>query len=89
MAVVSHVMQEYKYKGRLVGAFFDEQGFPTALSRRMWEASARHKGAVEERKNKRLSYPDCSTRWSSNSGVPGVCSTPQLLLLRFLGAWQR
>jgi len=62
-------MQEYEYKGRLVGAFFSETGFPTALSRRMWEGTARHKAAIQERKNKKLAYPDCNSRWSSKKGA--------------------
>ena len=65
-------VQEYEYKGRLVGAFFSEDGFPTALSKRMWEGSARHKAAMEERKNKKLGYPDCNSRWSSSKGATEI-----------------
>eukprot|EP00892_Ulva_mutabilis_P005609 jgi/Ulvmu1/341/UM001_0345.1 len=66
-------LKEYEYKGRLVGAFFDEQGLPTALSRRMWEGNSRHKAVLEERKNKKLAYPTCNSRWSAAKGSEVWC----------------
>jgi hypothetical protein len=61
--------QEYTYKGRVVGSFFDENGLPTARLRQVLEGAARHKAAEEERKNKHLAYPSCNTRWSSDTGA--------------------
>lgn len=66
-------MQEYKYVGRVVGAFFSEYGKPTALHQRVMEGTLQHKAAEKERKNKRLAYPNCSSRWSSKAGVLLVC----------------
>jgi hypothetical protein len=66
-------VQEYKYKGRVVGRFFDEQGQPTALHQAVFEGSAAWKASEVERKNKRLAYPTCSSHWSSTQGArPGV-----------------
>lgn len=61
--------QEYMYKGRVIGAFFDEAGLPTMLHRRVMEGNEQHKAAEKERKNKRFAYPNCSSRWSSKSGA--------------------
>lgn len=62
-------LQEYTYKGRVIGAFFDESGVPTALHRRVMEGDMQHQAAEKERKNKRLAYPNCSSRWSSKDGM--------------------
>jgi hypothetical protein len=62
-------VQEYTYKGRVIGSFFDEEGTPTELHQTVMERNAQHLAAEKERKNKRLAYPTCSSRWSSASGA--------------------
>jgi hypothetical protein len=61
-------VQEYTYKGRVIGSFFDEEGIPTELHQAIMERNAQHVAAEKERKNKLLAYPTCSSRWSSESG---------------------
>jgi hypothetical protein len=61
--------QEYTYRGRVVGAFFDEHGLPTAALRAVLEGDARHAVAKKEREGRRLDYPDCNKRWSQTSGA--------------------
>lgn len=62
-------MQEYKYVGRVEGAFFDKYGRPTKMIQRVLEATERHKIAQLKREHEQSKYPPCSTKWSQNEGV--------------------
>jgi hypothetical protein len=66
-------MQDYVYKGKLVGAFYDAEGKPTPLVRELAEGTHRAKIADKERQNRRLENPNCSNRWAQNEGARTDC----------------
>jgi hypothetical protein len=69
---VCSLMQTYVYKGRVEGAFFDLNGNPTKMVRKVLEGTQRSNIAKKQREGKRADYPDCSKRWSQDEGAPLV-----------------
>jgi hypothetical protein len=64
-----HALQDYKYKGKLHGAFYDARGQPTELVQNVAEGTERARLARIERQNRRATEPSCSKRWSQDTGA--------------------
>ena len=62
-------LQNYKPAGKVQGAFYDADGQAQPILHEVHAAAERHAKAEEERANKRSEAPECSRRWSQNSGM--------------------
>lgn len=62
-------LQNYKPAGKVQGAFYDAEGQAQPILHEVHAAAERHAKAEEERANKRSEAPECSRRWSQNSGM--------------------
>ncbi|KDR23232.1 Cytochrome b5 domain-containing protein 2, partial [Zootermopsis nevadensis] len=67
--------KEYKYKGKVIGRYYDDEGQPTSYYHQVKKLINKAKRTKEEQDKEKLSYPPCNAEWSLESGSRVWCST--------------
>ncbi|KAJ9599854.1 hypothetical protein L9F63_009894 [Diploptera punctata] len=67
--------KEYKYKGKLIGRYYNPNGQPTPYNREIRKLIREAKNNKEESNKEKLLYPPCNAEWSQESGSRVWCST--------------
>lgn len=67
--------KEYKYKGKLIGRYYNSIGQPTPYNRKIRKLIKEAKNYKEELYNEKLLYPPCNSEWSKELGSRVWCST--------------
>lgn len=68
-------LRTYKFSGRLVGRYYDEQGEPTKYLKGAEAKAARGAQLLEKQKQEEDKLPSCNSRWSQNEGGEVWCDT--------------
>ncbi len=66
--------KQYKYIGKVIGSFYDENGDGTALLK---EFNVKVQRALEDKQNDKKEknlFPDCNSRWTAKEGTVLWCS---------------
>ncbi|XP_017472167.1 PREDICTED: neuferricin homolog [Rhagoletis zephyria] len=66
--------KEYKYKGKLIGRFYDEKGEPTHYHWKYLALLEQAKTAKAQAEQLREVYPDCNIEWSEERGTRVWCT---------------
>ncbi|EFJ48787.1 hypothetical protein VOLCADRAFT_90628 [Volvox carteri f. nagariensis] len=65
--------KQYTYKGRLVGRFYNSEGRPKRLLKRIEEEAARAKSDEELQREVEAQWPSCNVRWTESEGGTVWC----------------
>ncbi|WJX38804.1 Membrane-associated progesterone-binding protein 4 [Trifolium repens] len=66
-------LRSYKYVGKLVGRYYDNQGNPTKYLKGVEAKAARGAQLLEKQKIEEAKQPSCSSRWSQDEGGEVWC----------------
>ncbi|PSN44730.1 hypothetical protein C0J52_20348 [Blattella germanica] len=67
--------KDYKYKGKLIGRYYNSNGEPTQYYREIRKLINEAKHSKEETNNEKLLYPPCNAEWTQDSGSRVWCTT--------------
>lgn len=66
--------KEYRYKGKLIGRYYDAEGQPTPYYHQVKKLITKAKKTKQEERIEKLSYPPCNSEWSNESGSRVWCT---------------
>nr|CAD7438706.1 unnamed protein product [Timema bartmani] len=67
--------RDYKYRGKLIGRYYDAYGNPTSYHNEVMNKIKTAKNKMVDEESEKLSYPPCNSEWSQDSGTRVWCSS--------------
>nr|CAD7266758.1 unnamed protein product [Timema shepardi] len=67
--------RDYKYRGKLIGRYYDAYGKPTSYHNEVMNKIKTAKNKMVDEENEKLSYPPCNSEWSQDLGTRVWCSS--------------